>query len=70
MGRIYYQEVSELIEDLSLIVSVEEFSTLLEYTAIAQDTGNGYWAKDNLISDDDVFSTKSEDATHVIWFDK
>lgn len=32
--------------------------------------GSGYWVKDNLSSDDEVFSTRSLDATHVIWYNK
>lgn len=34
------------------------------------DQGRGYWMKDGLISNDDVDTTKPEDATHVIWHSK
>lgn len=35
-----------------------------------EDDGDGYWSKDNMYSDDDVFNTPKEDATHVMWFNK
>lgn len=37
---------------------------------IGNDDGCGYWMKDDMISDDEVFSSEPEDATHVIWYSK
>lgn len=30
--------------------------------------GFGFWAKDGFASEDNVFTTPPEDATHVIWY--
>lgn len=32
--------------------------------------GSGYWVKDGLRSDDEVFSTEPLNATHVAWYNK
>jgi hypothetical protein len=34
------------------------------------DDGNGYWVKDGLACRDEVFSSKPEDATHMVWYNK
>jgi hypothetical protein len=34
------------------------------------DDGSGYWVKDGLESDDSVWSSPPEDATHVAWYNK
>ena len=37
---------------------------------IFNDDGCGYWMKDVMISEDEVFHSPPEDATHVIWYNK
>ena len=37
---------------------------------IGNDDGSGYWMKDGMICNDEVFSSEQEDATHVIWYSK
>lgn len=32
--------------------------------------GFGCWVKDGWVSDDSVFSTEAEDATHILWFNQ
>lgn len=36
----------------------------------SSDWGNGYWAKDGKVCRDEVYSSKPEDATHVVWYNK
>ena len=50
------------------IFTVNDFKCNVENGGISDYDGFGYWVKDNLRSDDEVFSTEIEDATHVIWF--
>ena len=58
-------------EDLECLLKIEEWN---EIKSMMFDQGDGYWCKDSVSnigrSDDDVFYTEQEDATHVIRFNK
>lgn len=52
------------------VFTVEEFAEHVLVGAFNTYDGSGYWAKDGMESDDEVFSTEPEDATHVAWYNK
>ena len=52
------------------IYTIEEWNKTVKDDSICDDDGNGYWAKDGLKSNDEVFSTPQLDATHVVWYNK
>lgn len=52
------------------IYTVDEWNKTVEDGWICNDDGCGYWMKDGLKSNDEVFSTPQLDATHVVWYNK
>lgn len=52
------------------IYTVKEWEFTIRNNMIWNDCGSGYWMKDGYVSDDEVFNSKKEDATHVLWFNK
>ena len=64
--RIYKTPIS--IEDTHLM-TVEEWLTA-KNVEFGNYDGSGYWVKDGKESDDEVFSSEPEDATHVAWYNK
>lgn len=51
------------------IMTVDEWAKLKNVVYGNYD-GSGYWVKDGMESQDEVFSTPQEDATHVAWYNK
>lgn len=66
MERKYIKELDE--EDD--IYSVEEWAQAVKDGWFCKYDGDGYWVKNWLRSDDEVFSTSALDATHVVWYNK
>jgi len=66
MSRIYTHK-SDIDAD---VMSIKEFEKLKKAGAITNYDGSGYWVKDGKESDDEVFHSKQEDATHVAWYNK
>jgi len=52
------------------LMTIQEWEEALEEGMFTTYDGTGYWVKDGKESDDEVFSTKQEDATHVAWYNK
>lgn len=52
------------------IYTVEEWIQAVEDGFFCNYDGSGYWVKDGLKSNDEVFSTPKLDATHVVWYNK
>ena len=52
------------------MMRIDEWDVALLCGMITNWDGSGYWVKDNLISDDEAFSTPQLDATHVVWYNK
>jgi len=64
--RIYYKQPEKDDE----IYTIEDWNECVEEGFLMDDDGSGYWMKDNLISNDEVFGTERLDATHVVWYNK
>lgn len=64
--REYTKPISKYGTKLYII----EFNELVENGWITDDDGFGYWVKNNLACDDEVFSSSQQDATHVVWYNK
>ena len=52
------------------IYTVEEWIRAVKDGCFCNFDGIGYWVKDGLKSNDEVFSTPPLDATHVVWYNK
>jgi len=52
------------------IFTIEEWEEEIQNGNFCNYDGSGYWVKNNLKSNDEVFSTPKLDATHVIWYNK
>ncbi len=52
------------------IFTVDEWKEAINEGCFSTYDGCGYWVKDGLISNDEVFSTPVLDATHVVWYNK
>jgi len=52
------------------LFTIEEWNEAIETGWITNWDGSGYWVKDGKESDDEVFSTPQEDATHIAWYNK
>lgn len=69
--RSYHKEIEEENEESThVIMTVNEFKDGVKVGAYGFDDGDGFWVKDNLACDDDVFETEPGDATHVLWYNK
>lgn len=66
MVRTYTEE----IPDYGDLFDLAQFNEMRESGMITEDDGQGYWARDGKMSDDEVFSSSVDDATHVVWFNK
>lgn len=64
--RTYKNEVPEYAD----VMTVEEWLDAVNSGLFVTYDGSGYWVKDNKESNDEVFSSKPEDATHVTWYNK
>ncbi len=51
-------------------MTVEDWNEAVKSGIFTDYDGQGYWVKDDFISDDEVFSTPALDATHVVWYNK
>lgn len=58
------------IPDYGDVFTLKEWKEITESGGINSDDGHGYWCKDGKESNDEVFSTEAQDATHVAWFNK
>lgn len=65
-SRIYYKKLDKGDD----VYTIEEWNKTIKEGWIMNEDGCGYWMKDNLISNDEVFSTEQLDATHVVWYNK
>jgi len=65
-SRIYYKKLDKGDD----VYTIEEWNETIKEGSIMNEDGCGYWMKDNLISNDEVFNTKQLDATHVVWYNK
>lgn len=65
--RTYPHETDPSAGDL---FTVEEFWLAVDSGLITDYDGFGHWVKDGMESLDQVFSTRKEDATHVMWYNK
>jgi hypothetical protein len=52
------------------IYTIKEWDEAVMGGWICNEDGCGYWVKDGLKSNDEVFSTHKLDATHVVWYNK
>ena len=52
------------------IYTVKEFNEQVNNNVIKFDDGSGYWMKDGMESNDEVFINQQLDATHVAWYNK
>lgn len=52
------------------LYTVEDWNQSVEDGDMDSDDGTGYWCKDGMRSDEEVFSTEQLDATHVVWYNK
>jgi len=53
------------------LMTLSEFERCVDCGDLIEDDGMGYWVKDGKeCKDHDVFTTYSEDATHVSWYNK
>jgi hypothetical protein len=52
------------------IYTIKEWDEAVMGGWICNEDGCGYWVKDGLKSNDEVFSTPKLDATHVVWYNK
>jgi len=52
------------------IYTVEDWEQAVKDGCFCNFDGSGYWVKDALKSNDEVFSTPKLDATHVVWYNK
>lgn len=52
------------------IYTIKEWDEAVMGGWICNEDGSGYWVKDGLKSNDEVFSTPKLDATHVVWYNK
>lgn len=66
-----YNEMIETDTEMSgELFAVDDFIIDVNSGCFGNYDGSGYWVKNNLRSQDEVFSTPREDATHVLWFSK
>lgn len=68
LERKYERELCNSWDDD--IYTVNEWEEAVLDGEFNSDDGSGYWVKDGLRSDDEVFSTPKLDATHVVWYNK
>jgi hypothetical protein len=66
MKRVYINYQPDFDDE---IYTIQEWKKLANRVFYNSD-GSGYWMKDGMKSSDEVFSTPSLDATHVIWYNK
>ena len=52
------------------VFEVKKWKEAVEEGSFNTFDGSGYWVKGGYRSDDEVFSTKQLDATHVVWYNK
>ena len=80
MGDIlYYQEMEEIPEERDYdtvldkeddVMTVEDWLNAVKDGCFHNEDGCGYWVKDGLGCDDEVFNSTPLDATHVVWYNK
>jgi hypothetical protein len=52
------------------LYTVEDWNQSVEDGDMDSDDGTGYWCRDGMRSDEEVFRTEQLDATHVVWYNK
>ncbi len=62
--RIYNEPLCKI----DMVINLEDWNAAVDNGSIRNEDGTGYWVKNKLSSDSEVFSTPPLDATHVIWF--
>ena len=68
---LYLREYNRPVPSYGDLMTIEEFNKAVnERYIMDEDDGSGYWVKDGMSCDDEVFSSTQEDATHVIWYNK
>ena len=65
--RKYTREIDKQEDD---IFTVKDWLEAVKDGCFNNFDGSGYWVKDGLRSQDEVFHTPVLDATHVVWFNK
>jgi hypothetical protein len=65
--RLYNNKIDK---EFGWLMTFEEFYAYSEDGSLSNDDGNGYWVKNNFASNDEVFNSRQEDATHVVWYNK
>lgn len=63
------REYKRLAPDYAELMTVDEWLACKNVIYGNYD-GNGYWVRNGKQSNDEVFSTEKEDATHVAWYPK
>lgn len=58
------------IPDYADIMTVEEWQEQADRANFIPYDGEGHWCKDGKESQDSVWETPAEDATHVAWYNK
>jgi len=66
--RKYEEPLDEELDDD--IYTIEEWENVVNEGFINNNDGSGYWVKDGFKSNDEAFSTRRLDATHVTWYNK
>lgn len=52
------------------VMTVKEWEKAVKDGWFGNYDGSGYWMKDRMKCNDEVFSSLPEDATHVAWYNK
>ena len=68
MSRIYSAKLDD--DEFGDLFTVNEWLSEVKNIWCSNYDGSGYWVKDGYVSNDEVFSSEPEDATHVIWYNK
>jgi thioredoxin reductase len=63
----YTKKINQFRND---VYTIEEWEEVVNDGDLCDSDGVGYWVREGLKSEDDVFSTPKLDATHVVWYNK
>ena len=66
--HLYEKKLGECVE--GELYTVEEWKHSVDTGCFNSDDGTGYWCRDGMRSDEEVFRSKPLDATHVMWYNK
>ena len=59
-----------LTPDYAELMPADEWEAGIEAGLYGTMDGSGYWVRNGMQSNDEVFSSPREDATHVAWYPK